>query len=237
MAMKKNVALSEAELLRCLALLGSPPVLSSENPEHYKEIFRLVVECVKPQNMIEVINLWHYTCASWFIKRYLRHATLAIERQAAQISAFHAARAAIRQQRKSRLESKEVQKLTETPADVARLVRLENNIDAAVDDVDTILDTAERDQNKALQQGIGLQEQLNTLIISQTAIRNDALRQLEIFRLGLGQLISEATGKILEGECREVDDLPGETEAPSIAPSEDESSHVVEAQTASESAK
>ena len=86
MAMTKSVALSEAELLRCLALLGSPPVLSSENPEHYKEIYRLVAACVKPQNMIEVINLWHYTCASWFIKRYLRHATLAIERQAASSS-------------------------------------------------------------------------------------------------------------------------------------------------------
>src|SRR5580693_1599975 len=96
MAIKNDVALSEAELLRYLDLLGSPPVLSSENPEHYKEIFLLVAACVKPQNLIEVINIWHYTCSSWFIKRYLRHATLAIERYAAQISAFHAARAALR---------------------------------------------------------------------------------------------------------------------------------------------
>jgi hypothetical protein len=238
MAMKKNVPLSEAELLRYLDLLGSPPVLSSENPKHYKEIFLLVAACVKPQNMIEVINLWHYTCASWFIKRYLRHATLAIERHTAQTREFHAARAALRQQRKSDLERVEVQKLTETPADVARMVRLENNIDAAVDDVDAILDTAERDQNKALQQGIGLQEQLNTLIISQTAIRNDALRQLELFRMGLGRLVSEATDKILEGECeKEVDGLPQETEAPSIAPSGDASCHDVEPQNRSESAQ
>ena len=237
METKKNVALSEAEMLRFLDLLGSPPVLSSENPEHFKEIFRLVAACVKPQNMIEVMNLWHYTCASWFIKRYLRHATLAIERHAAQISAFHAARAALRQQRKSSLERVEVQKLTEAPADVARLVRLENNIDATVGDVDVILDTAERDQNRALQQGIALQEQLNTLIISQAAIRNDALQQLEMFRVGLGQLASEATDKVIEAECKEVCDLPHENEAPSIAPSGDENSHDVEQQNRSEPAK
>lgn len=235
--MKNNVVLSEAKLLRYLDLLGSPPVLSSENPEHYKEIFRLVAECVKPQNMIEIINLWHYTCASWFIKRYMRHATLAIERHAAQSSAFHAARAALRQQRKSGRERVEVQKLTETPADVAQLVRLENNIDSAVYDVDAILDTAERDQNKALQQGIALQEQLNALIISQAAIRNDALRQLELFRVGLGRLVSESTDKIIEGECKEVDNLPRESEAPSIAPSRDEGRHDDEAEDRSESAK
>ena len=237
MATKKNVALSEVELLRYLGLLGSPPILSTENPEHYKEIFLLVVSCVNPENMLEVISLWHYTCASWFIKRYMRHGTLAIERHAAQISAFHAARAALRQQRKSGLERVEVQKLTETPADVARLVRLENNMDAAADDVDAILDTAERDQNKALQQGIALQEQLNTLIISQTAIRNDSLRQLELFRVGLGKLVSEATDKIIEGECKEVDDLPREIEAPSIAPSGDENFHDVEHQNRGESSE
>ena len=236
MATKNNVALSEAELLRYLDLLGSPPILSTENPEHYKEIFLLVAACVKPQNMIEVMHLWHYTCASWFIKRYMRHATLAIERHAAQISAFHAARAALRHQRKSGFERVEVRKLTESPADVARLVRLENNIDAAVHDVDAILDTAERDQNKALQQGIALQEQLNTLIISQAAIRNDALRQLEMFRMGLGKLVREETDKIIEGECREVDNLPRGTETPSIAPSGDENSHDVEQQNCGEPA-
>ena len=49
MATKNNVALSEAELLRYLDLLGSPPILSTENPEHYKEIFLLVAACVKPR--------------------------------------------------------------------------------------------------------------------------------------------------------------------------------------------
>ena len=168
----------------------------------------------------------------------MRHATLAIERHAAQISAFHAApcRASPSAEIWFRTCRGAKVNIPKAPADVARLVRLENNIDAAVHDVDAILDTAERDQNKALQQGIALQEQLNTLIISQAAIRNDALRQLEMFRMGLGKLVREETDKIIEGECREVDNLPRGTETPSIAPSGDENSHDVEQQNCGEPA-
>ena len=174
-----------------------------------------------PRNMVEVIYLWHFVCASWLVKRYGRHAAVSIERQAQETLKFHAERAKLRQQRRLDRENKEVEKLVQTPADVAHLVRLENNFDAMVTETDAILEgTTERDHNKALQHGIVLQEQYNALIISQTAIRNESLRQLELFRKGLGQMASEATEKILEGECTEVKDLLHEANAPSIAPSE-----------------
>jgi hypothetical protein len=230
MAMKNRVALSEAQLLRCLALLGPPPILSSEDRKDFEEIFRLVAQCVGPRNMVEVIFLWHFVCASWLIKRYGRHATVSIERQAQETLKFHAERAKLRQQRKLDRENKEVEKLVQTPADVAYLVRLENNFDAMVTETDAILEgTTERDHNKALQHGIVLQEQYNALIISQTAIRNESLEQLELFRKGLGQMASEATEKILEGECTEVEDLLHEA-APSIAPSEVGTSDDVDSQ-------
>jgi hypothetical protein len=131
--------------------------------------------------------------------------------------------------------NKEVEKLVQTPADVADLVRLENNFDAMVTETDAILEgTTERDHNKALQHGIVLQEQYNALIISQTAIRNESLEQLEMFRKGLGQVASEATATILEGECTEVEDLLHEADAPSIAPSEVGNSDDVESQNRSE---
>ena len=107
-----------------------------------------------------------------------------------------------------------------------------------VTETDAILEgTTERDHNKALQHGIVLQEQYNALIISQTAIRNESLRQLELFRKGLGQMASEATEKILEGECTEVKDLPlHEADAPSIAPSEVGNSDDVRSKNRSEQA-
>ena len=106
-----------------------------------------------------------------------------------------------------------------------------------ISETDAILEgTTERDHNKALQHGILLQEQYNALIISQTAIRNETLEQLELFRKGLGQMASEATATILEGECTEVKDLPHEADAPSITPSEVGNSDDVESQNRSEPA-
>ena len=175
MAMKNNVALSEAELLRCLALLGPPPILSSEDRKDFEEIFRLVAQCVGPRNMVEVIYLWHFVCASWFIKRYGRHAAVSIERHAQETFKFHAERAKLRQQRTLDREKKEVEKLVQTPADVAHLVPVGEQLQAMVPETDAILEgTSERDHNRALQQGIVLQEQYNALIISQTAIRSIA---------------------------------------------------------------
>lgn len=237
METKSVEPMSEVELLRRVALLGPPPILSTEDQKDFEEVFRLVAQCVKPRNMVEVIYLWHFVCASWLIKRYGRHATVAIERVAQQALTFHTERARLRQERKSQLENKEVQKLTQTPPDVADLVRLQNNFDGMVTETDAILEgVTERDHNKALQQNIIFQEQINTLIISQTALRNDSLRQLELFRVGLGKMASEATAKILDGECKDVKDLPYQADAPSITPSDAASSHDVEPQNRSEPA-
>ena len=87
-------------------------------------------------------------------------------------------------------------------------------------DVDEILRRApaERDHNKALALSMEFQEQLNRLIVSQTAMRNDALRQLEMFRAGLGETVSAVTETIIEAEFEEIKDLPREPGAPSLAP-------------------
>jgi heme oxygenase len=87
--------------------------------------------------------------------------------------------------------------MSQTPADIAHLVGLENKIHDVVDQVDDALQAAatEREYNRALQRNIVFQEQLNALIVHQAAIRNDALRQLELYRFGLGRLTEEVTGK------------------------------------------
>jgi hypothetical protein len=237
MVSKNTAPMSEAEILRCWALLGPAPILSSEDCKDFEETFRLVARCVQPHNMIEVVYLWHFVCASWLIKRYSRHATVAIERVAQDTRKFHAERARLRQQRQSNQVCVEVEKLTQTPADVAQLVRMENNFDAMVKETDAIFEgITEREHNKALQQNIVFQEQLNALIISQTAIRNDSLRQLELFRIGLGQLAAEVTEKILDGESKEVTALPHEADALSIVPSESPTTNDVEPQNRSEPA-
>jgi hypothetical protein len=225
--------LSEADTLRHLALLGPLPILSSEDPTNFKEIFRLVAGAVKPRNMIEMICIWHYVCATWIIARYTRHGTVAIERYAHQAVLFREQRAKLRQQYKSDRENEQAQRLVQTPTDVAQMVHLENNIEAAEKDLDDIMHGAisEREHNKAFQQSVAFHEQLNRLIASQTAIRNDSLRQLELFRAGLGQLVSKVTDAVIEGECEEIEDNPPHRgSAPSILPTNGANPNAVESQ-------
>ena len=221
---KTNHRETKAELRGSVALFGKPPVLSSENENQFTELLHHLADCVKPQDVVEILYLWHFACAAWLINRYMRHLTVAIERFAKQNREFRAQRTKLREQRQSAQVSREIDKLTESPADVAQLVQLERNFEDMVGDTDAIFGAAdlERDHNKALQQSIALQEQLNALIVAQTRIRDEALRQLELFRKGLGSLAKETTKSILARQSDERHDLPTAGDTPPIAPSDEE---------------
>jgi hypothetical protein len=239
MAMKTSVTLSEAELLRFRALLGEPPVLSSEDRTHFEKLFLLTAAAMKPRNMIDVLNLWHSVCASWFINRYNRHATVAIERHTLQMQANEAERARLRQLRASNQEHIEARKLTGSPADVADAVRLHENFDDRIGDADRIFEHSdlERDHNRSLLAMLDSQEKLNRLAITQTAIKNESYRQFELCRIGFGEPTDEDTQNVIEGECKEISGPPHEASASSIVPAEDEGSHDVELQNRSEPAE
>jgi hypothetical protein len=215
---------TKAELLSSVALFGKPPVLTSEDEKQFTDLFHCVADCVRPQNIVEMIYLWRFSCGTWLVNRYTRHSTVAIDRFAKQNREFRAQRAKIREQRQSAQVSREIDKLTESPADLAGLVQLERSHEGMVGDTDAIFAAAdlERDHNKALQQSIVLQEQLNALIVAQTKIRDEALRQLELFRKGLGSLAKETTESILGQQADEHHDLPTAGDAPPIAPPDDE---------------
>ena len=239
MASKSVKPLSEAELLRFRTLLGEPPVLSSEDGGHFEELFRLTAAAVKPRNMLEVTNVWHSVCASWFVNRCNRHATVAIEGHTRQARAVNTERARLRQLRTSNQESIEVRKLTRTPTDIEHVVRLEDNFDSMVEDTDRIFERGnlERDHNRSLLAMLDSQEKLNRLIISQTAIKNESYRQIELCRIGLVELASEETEIVIDSECKEIKVPPHEAEASSIVPVENAGSHDVAPQDCSEPAK
>jgi hypothetical protein len=239
MAMKKSVTLGEAELLRYRALMGEPPVLSSEDRAHFEELFRLTAAAFKPRNMIDVMNVWYSVCASWSINRYNRHATVAIERHTLQMRANDAERARLRQLRASNREAIEARKLTGSPADIADAVRLHENFDNRIEDADRIFERSdlERDHNKSLLAMLDSQEKLNRLIISQTAIKNESFRQTELCRIGFGELDSEDTQNVIEGECKAITGPPHEAEVSSIVPADDAASHDIEPQNRSEPAE
>jgi hypothetical protein len=213
---------TKGELSRIFGLLGKPPVLSSEDEKQFGEVFYQVVECVEPCDMVEMIYLWHFVCASWVISRYTRHGTVAVVRSAQQSRDFRAQRAKLRAERQRAQMSREVDKLTQSPTDVAQMVQLEGKFEDMVADTDAIFDTAdlEREYNRALQQSMVFQQQLDALIVSQTRIRDEALRQLDLYRKGLGKRASDATDDALKGQSDEQGTTDA-VDAPSIVPGDD----------------
>jgi hypothetical protein len=68
-----------------------------------------------------------------------------------------------------------------------------------------------------LETSVKVQEQLNDMIVRQTAIRNDCLRQLELFRGGLGKDLEKATKEVVDAEFSEVKSETPLIEAPPLA--------------------
>jgi hypothetical protein len=118
-------------------------------------------------------------------------------------------------------------------------VRLHENFDNRIEDADRIFEQSdlERHHNRSLLAMLDSQEKLNRLIISQTAIKNESYRQIELCQMGFGELAGEDTQKVIEGQCKEITGAPHEAEAPSIVSAENADSHDVEPQNRSEPAE
>ncbi len=215
MSIDDAVPMPQAELAHCKTLFGPPPVLSTEDRQNFEEILDRVIKCLRVQNIVEMRHIWNFVCASWLIDRYTRHGTIAIDRHFQLYRACQAQRAKLRLARKEKQVTHAADETISRPADVARLVSLEASVSETVSDVDEILQNAatELDHNRALQQSMIFQEQLDRLIISQTAIRNSSLRELEYFRVGLGRLASEITKAVIDAEYSDVGDQAGAASA------------------------
>jgi hypothetical protein len=63
------------------ALLGPPPLLSTESPERFNAIFDQLVACLKPQNLLELIHVRDFAIASWEAERYTRYRSMSFGRR------------------------------------------------------------------------------------------------------------------------------------------------------------
>ena len=214
--------LAEAE-----ALFGSPPVLSTEDSRQFTQIFGRVIECLKPEDMVELINIRHYTYAVRLIERYMRHGTVAIDRYYRQALEFQVQQAKEQKARKKRQVGYKAEQITFNPSDIGHLVTLEDAILESVSDIDELFERKDREllHNRALEKGIVYQEKLNGLLTSETARQHAALRQLELYRAGLGQKVREATAQIIDAEYKEIENGSDQTAAPSLVPSDQEGSN------------
>jgi sulfur transfer complex TusBCD TusB component (DsrH family) len=221
--MASNI-LSKTELDVCQALFGPPPVLSTENAENFQQILDRSLTCLESRDLIEVVLIRDFVVAAWEDNRYARHRAVAVERWHAQSLDAMAQQAKLQQARKEQFVRSKASDMGRQPADIGHLVELEGKVLDPIHSVRDILDRqpTERDHNRALEKGIAFLEQLDRLSNSATARRGGALRELDLYRRGLGALVSAVVDKVIDAACQELTAPSDQTSSLSLVPSESE---------------
>ena len=180
--------LTESQVGEFSAILGSAPVLSTEHEAHYEKIWDGHIECLKPRDFLELLLIRQVQNETWKIFRFTRHQTVAIERHFRDSNKFQLQKVRELKARKEAATEEAAERAAQPFSELNRLLELEDTVLGIVADGDRILERtpSEIEHNRALEAGIVFQERLDKLINSALARRNDALRQLQIYRDGLG---------------------------------------------------
>jgi hypothetical protein len=137
--------------------------------------------------------------------RYTRHQTVAIDRRFRQSVEFQGQRQKAQLARREALAKEFAEKTGQPVTELSHLMNLEVVIDTTISDVDDLQRIrTELDHNRALEAGIVFEEQLDRLIDSALARRNDALEQLELYRTGLSHRWRLISDGIIDAEATEV---------------------------------
>jgi hypothetical protein len=198
----KSTSTSLAELAD---LLGPPPVLSTENVKAYDEVKARLMQCFAPRDFMEQLLIKQVTDCTWEIKRYTRHMTLAIERKFYQLREFQAKRAAaLTHMKDPNICNAGRDGHAETDAGLTN--EIQTRAASAMEDVAAPIDVAplELDHAQALEAGIEYHGQLDQLLNSAVARRNNAFDQLERYRHGWGKRLRRVSDEIIDAEFIEA---------------------------------
>jgi hypothetical protein len=203
--------LTQAQLAELSALLGEPPVLSSENADDYNCIWQQLIACCGPASPLELLLVRQIQNETWIIIRLHRHQTLAVERRHRETKGFLAERRKELNAKKQALAEEFARKSGQPITEYSKLIELDATIMSTFDDVEEIdaRVPSEIEHNRALEQGIVFQERIDRLLNSAHKRRNDALHLLDFCRHGLGQHWREMSDQIIIADVTEVTPLPG----------------------------
>jgi hypothetical protein len=207
--------LTGTQLAELSALLGEPPVLSSENAEDYNVMWQRLIECCMPGDLMELLLVRQIQNETWTITRLHRHKTMALERRFRETNGFLAERRKERKAKKQALAEELARKSYQPMTEYSKLIELDDTIMSTLPDLEEIdaRQPSELEHNRALEQGIVFQERIDRLLNSAHKRRNDALHWLDLYRHGLGQHCREISDQIIIAEATEITPLPGTTEA------------------------
>ena len=215
---------STSSLAEMKALLPPVPVLATESLKQFEKIFDQVVAALKVQDMVELILVRDFVLASWELARYARHRAVAFDRKLKSILTEQVSHLSDQSARREALARRLAEYLGQRPAEVSHLVKLEDSVMEAYDDVSEILKRtpSELALNLALETSITFHKDLEFLSASMTKRRDQALEMLDRYRQGLGRRAKQAVEEVLDAEYQVVESMPEspavEDQAVQIAP-------------------
>jgi hypothetical protein len=216
---KKKMKPSKLRLVDLEALSGPAPVLRTEDREGYDKFRAHFLACFSPQDILEWQLVHRLIDDAWFIARYSRHKTVAVERWFQQSLDFQVQRVISQQAKKEAVVKSLADEMTQKPAEVAHLVHLEQKVTDLNLEIEAIRQRTptELEHNRALEKSIVFQEQLDRLVASTTKRFNETLQLLEHYKEGFGERLRKAAEEFFKPEG---ENPPSQSEAPSMVPSD-----------------
>ena len=210
-------------LIELIHLFGPPPVLGSENMDHYNEIAARLTECLEPRDFLELGQVRTVVDGTWEAQRYSRHRTLSVERRFRDSQEFQEKRTKDIKKRRDAALRELSEKFSCSASTFEELLEGEFCLETS-QDIAEISDRirTELQHASALEAAIDYHHQLERLINGALRRRDDALEVLEQYRAGLGQRLRKESDKIISAAAEVVEEAIPQVEAPSIAPAENE---------------
>jgi len=153
MASKEIASLSEEELRRFLLSMGPPPMLSTEDPKAFEELFIDTARSRKCRDRLSLHLAWGIALDTWRDARYARHETIALDRWWSKVNGSQLVAAKTMKATYEEALRKKAKGLSAYPADAAQADELQEKIDKTVKDIDAIIARVptEVDFNRSLQ--------------------------------------------------------------------------------------
>jgi hypothetical protein len=252
MPSKDIVPLCEEELRRFLLSMGPPPVLSTEDPKAFEDLFLNIARPLKNSDRLSLYIAWEIAVDTWSNARYARHETIAVSRWWGKVHESQLVATKIMKATYEEAFRKKAAAHSTYPADATQAAELQEKIDNTVKDIDAIVarEPTEVDFNNALRANANVLHDFDQLRNGANRRRFSNCVLLDKHSAYLDQTTQE-DDEVVDAEFKEVqaqtEDLPKTetqgpppaiTASPSIVPTtENENSNDVEPQNRSESAQ
>ena len=223
-----------ADFAELKELFGPPPILSTEDAKAYYAMMARILDSLGASDFIEQMLAKDLTDATWEMKRCARHKALAIERkyrgqqeleEAEEQEAGQPAEPAQESEQTGEPE-KEGQQIEQAEqgqtgaptTQFERMLELAEVVDTVMADCDAIIagPVGELECAAAFQSAINYYERLDRLYTVLRARREDVLKELDLYRNGLGRHLRRLSDDIIDGEFSEAN-----PKAPSIIAPDD----------------